>query len=93
MDEGLSSFGYCGTPIHSIEEDVVTFIYGNTLKFVFLKTKKAKHKIGQGRAISSCSFNVKKSLLAFAEKCNNPNIYLFSYPSLSKVGVLKGKIK
>lgn len=90
---GLFSFGYTGTPIYSIEENVILFVCGNTLKFVDVKTNRTNQLVGAGRAVTSVAVNKNKNCIAYADNSLNPAVHSISYPGLHHITSLKGKAK
>jgi hypothetical protein len=74
------SYGYTGTSIYFVEKDVIVFTYGNTLKFVYLKTGITKNIIGTGKGISALTVNRRLNRIAYAEKGKDPKLILLSYP-------------
>lgn len=86
------SYGYTGTSIYFIEKDVIVFTYGNTLKFVYLKTGATRNIVGNGKGISALTVNRRLNRIAYAEKGKDPKLHLLSYPDNKTIFTYEGKI-
>jgi hypothetical protein len=91
MESKIYSFGYSGTQIYFVENEVLLFTYGNVLKFVYLSSGHTKHVVCSGKGISAFAFNKKSNVYGYAEKGQHPLLHLFSYPSHNRIATLEGE--
>ncbi|GMH39549.1 hypothetical protein BSKO_07447 [Bryopsis sp. KO-2023] len=79
-------------PIHSLEPHVIVTFAGSTVVILNTETLEQKYLWGQdGGGIGAVAVHPSREYFAVAEKCARraPNVYIYNYPQLQLVSVLK----
>jgi hypothetical protein len=87
------SYGYSGGKLFFVDNSVVVFIYGNSLKFLSIKTGITKNLIGAGNGISALCVNKKTMRFAYADMSSNPTIHVHSFPDYKEVITFTGTVQ
>ena len=84
------SFGYCGSPLHFVDDNVLVYSCGNTLTFVGSDGKHIYSCVSEGTGAGCLTVCQKAGLLAYCETILEPKIFILSYPSCGVQVVLEG---
>ncbi|KFP75732.1 WD repeat-containing protein 96, partial [Acanthisitta chloris] len=86
--QGFSSknFGF-------INNQTVCYPCGNYVLFLDIETKKTRALQCQNGQVGAFAANGNSQVLAFSNRKLNPIIYIYSFPGLSKLTELKGKVQ
>ena len=88
------SFGYDllrRSNLYVLDYDTVMFISGNLVHFLTLSTGKLSYlRSASGLGIGSLAVHPSRGYIAVAEKGNQPDINIFTYPLLRLYRVLRG---
>ena len=78
-----SSVGYNGSRICYINDEIVCFILGNTIKFIDIKTKEEQYILSPGDGIQSFAVNSSYECIAFSDEGAETNIFIYEYINLT----------
>ncbi|BBN11831.1 cilia- and flagella-associated protein 44 [Marchantia polymorpha subsp. ruderalis] len=89
----IYSFGLEGSRRNNVvyvKEDMVMHSCGNAVHFIQLSSKKQTFLMSQaGRGIGAVALHPKRHCFAVCEKGKDPDIYVYAYPSLELMKVMK----
>ncbi len=91
--DNIGSFGYGGTSLHYVENDVIAYTYGNAIKFYKISNGTSKTIVCTGKGITVFATNKKTNRYAYSERGYHPKIHIFSYPDHKKILTLEGNLE
>ncbi|XP_033756153.1 cilia- and flagella-associated protein 43-like [Pecten maximus] len=84
--------GYSGAPAVYVDKDVLCYLCGSNVKFVAEDGAETVFNF-KGNGVGPFAVHPNAKCFAVAEKCIDPKIFVFVYPTFRQLGVIEGGTK